>query len=424
MAKSYQNINQKVNAVIESVDITSSVPENGSYEAYGMRNGNHIVFSGNNKESLEQLIDLAWKQNPEVYETRSRERVKQQLIDLICSCINREVKSEKKDIENLFKRLVSFPAEQCEVFRPLYGAKLSSPLPIKLGIFTIYDFSKHSSLIYSKYPHPQDTQEYWRKLLLHNQENILISIQLRGRDSERIQERAEKYFYQFDNIIRYMLAEGNIRFIYFDRDERFDIAVFEHYQKSMYQSILLSSSTDRFHTDLKIKGAGRLFDMNLPVFTDQRKGHDIIWKIHSDSNPSEINKRVITAVEWIGKSLRDTDFARSFIQVMFALEALLTFREKGILISPSIASQLTEFAAFILGKNNETRSQIEIKIKKLYETRSSIVHSGNSKVSKQELIEAIYMIKGLIAHLKIDPQLSTFQSMKELQTWVKSKKYS
>ncbi|MGK7884729.1 MAG: hypothetical protein AB4057_08905 [Crocosphaera sp.] len=187
MAKSYQNINQKVNAVIESVDITSSVPENGSYEAYGMRNGNHIVFSGNNKESLEQLIDLAWKQNPEVYETRSRERVKQQLIDLICSCINREVKSEKKDIENLFKRLVSFPAEQCEVFRPLYGAKLSSQLPIKLGIFTIYDFSKHSSLIYSKYPHPQDTQEYWRKLLLHNQENILISIQLRGRDSERIQ---------------------------------------------------------------------------------------------------------------------------------------------------------------------------------------------------------------------------------------------
>ncbi len=109
---------------------------------------------------------------------------------------------------------------------------------------------------------------------------------------------------------------------------------------------------------------------------------------------------------------------------MFALEALLTFREQGFLISPGIAHQLTEIAAFILGKNHETRSQIEKKIKKLYQTRSSIVHSGSSNVSKYELIQAISIIKGLIAHLKIDPHLSTFQSMKQLQEWIQFKKYS
>lgn len=134
---------------------------------------------------------------------------------------------------------------------------------------------------------------------------------------------------------------------------------------------------------------------------------------------------MIAAIEWVGKGLRDSDDpAKAFVQFVFAIEALLTFQKKGVLVSPSIASQLAEYSAFILGSDYDSRLEVGKLIKNLYNHRSAIAHGGSQSVLESEVNDALYLVKSLITQMITKPELVAMTSIDQLQEWVSRQKYS
>jgi len=93
-----------------------------------------------------------------------------------------------------------------------------------------------------------------------------------------------------------------------------------------------------------------------------------------------MQRRLLEAAQWIGKARRDSDRAKGFVQLLFALEAMLQIQEKGVLLSPSIGYRLQETCAFVVGTDHVSRSEIARIVSDLYETRSAVVHGGTTAV--------------------------------------------
>lgn len=76
--------------------------------------------------------------------------------------------------------------------------------------------------------------------------------------------------------------------------------------------------------------SGTIDSINLHQFPidDPEYGHDRIWGILAKANPTNLENRIITAIEWAGKAMRDDEPARAFTQYIFGLEALLQFQQK------------------------------------------------------------------------------------------------
>jgi hypothetical protein len=274
----------------------------------------------------------------------------------------------------------------------------------------VYKWELHQSAIISNYPNAED-------LLRSNhqddlRENLIVSVRVFSRDSSRAVEFADARFRQFENVVRYMIG---------DKEGRSDVGIFDYRGLHRSQAIVLSKTS--LATDGQLKGVLNLTPIDDSFFIDASAGNAWIWNTLNSSNPSNLQKRVLAAIEWTGKGLRDLDHAKSFVQFIFAIEALLTFKEKGILVSPSIASQLAEFTAFIVGTDFESRSWVERLVKKLYDRRSRVAHGGSQSVLQSQVLDAFGLVKSLITHMIIDPDLSAMTSMEQLQSWVNKKKY-
>ena len=126
-------------------------------------------------------------------------------------------------------------------------------------------------------------------------------------------------------------------------------------------------------------------------------------------------------IEWIGRGVNDPHASSAFIQFLFGVEALLTFQEG--LISPSLASNLAECAAFILKDDLKHRLDVERRVRKIYERRGAVVHSGKHDISEEEAAEALLLVKSIIGKLVTKPEFEKMTSIQQLIDWVKNKKY-
>jgi len=321
------------------------------------------------------------------------------------------------------------PLEEWEIFRPLYGASFSSSEMLELGCYKIYSIAKYQehvqaipnsdSLLDISSPDPKN--------------HLVISIRVDAHDSAKAKVLADIKFHQFDNIIRYMLGNSHCFW---------DVAVFNYIGTYLLKNACLSSTG--WESNHTIDGVVDIVELdgNFPVpfeemdqerfkdykfqqfFKNPHLGHEWIWNTLSKPKPTDLQGRLISAIEWTGKSLRDSDKSRAFVQLVFALESLFTFKEKGVLVSPGIASQISEFSAFILGSDYESRTQTEEAVKDIYAKRSGIVHGGNKHISEQDFREALSLVKKLISKMTTDPTLRDIPTSKDLNNWVKKQKYS
>lgn len=374
----------------------------------------------NNIEKFNTVTEELWKADDEVYRTTSLKTVERELVSLISNCLQTCATLTVEHIKQFFEKLRSQTKEDYTIFRVVEGASLTSRDPLMLGPFTLYDWEKHRNNL----PQPDDPL-LWQGLRPQesqqqgSQPRVLISVQVSARDPKRALELADEQFDCFENVIRYMIAEEIA-----STAGRIDVAIFDYRYQTFLRYAGISPNW-RFN-GAQMTGSIEEFKKDLAhlFFTDATRGHKQLWEILKKPNPTDLEKRILRAVEWCGKGVRDPDLARAFVQLIFALEALLTFKEKGVLVSPSIAYQLAEFTAFIVGNSSEEKIRLEESVKELYEKRSAIVHSGSFNVSKEEFLEAMRLLKRVITKLLIDPNLSALKSIDQLRGWVQQQKYS
>jgi len=176
---------------------------------------------------------------------------------------------------------------------------------------------------------------------------------------------------------------------------------------------LLTYNTDKNYTEPLI-----IDDIS---FTNNPR-YIAIFNLFLNKNPCKFEKKIILAIEWLGQAYKDSSMQNSFLKAAISLEILFTHSEKEI-ITPSIIHQISESIALILGKDYEDCIKIEKDIKYLYGKRSSIVHSGSSKIKYYELNNLLNYSGKIIFEFLINYEYSNVKEIEELYSILKRKKY-
>jgi hypothetical protein len=108
--------------------------------------------------------------------------------------------------------------------------------------------------------------------------------------------------------------------------------------------------------------------------------NDILCKEYDSL--SNFEKQILIAVRWIGLGIDENMKTDKIIKFAIALECLLLDKEDN-----SKSKSLAKRCAYILGNNAEERKNKKIRVKKLYNLRSRIIHDGFNDVNEEAIYE-------------------------------------
>lgn len=369
------------------------------------------------KESLAQGL---WHYRKAIRDQLSLNIVTDQLAVLVRQIKQNAVEPNVTTLTSFFDKLeTQYPLEPWEVYEPLYGTNPLRGAPLTFGPFTVYQWDSHAGLLrhlhdgqFAAYP---DADTWWETLWLgvSKTHHTFVSAQVQARDQARAVELGKDRFRQFTNTVRFMIGHYN---------GLLDVGTMD-YRRSEFRSTVALSPTRGGETG-HVHGALVPVALEDPFFTDKSRGHDVIWDLWSQGTLSDLRRRILSAVEWGGKAARDADPSKAFVQCIFGLETLFTWQEKGVLVSPSVASQIAEWAAFVLGKDFSSRHDIAGRVGAMYGKRSGIAHGGFTAITPEDVVAALQLLRDLVAALLTSSELRQVQTMKELRDWVTKQRFS
>lgn len=244
-----------------------------------------------------------------------------------------------------------------------------------------------------------------------NQSSIVLNIKVKSENYESATERARMLSEKFEHLLHFIIADLNFIYSVGTKNIRkFQLSTVVTLDE---EGIGFGSKAHIFHKNYKISSE---------IINSSEYGYDKLWNLIGCEKLSPLNKKIIIAIEWIGKALWERDYTKSFFQIMIAFEVLLQHQSNS-LISPSIANQISEWGAFIYSDNNDERLKIFKKIKELYGLRSKIVHSGFNDINTGNLYDALSIIKNIIINLITKEEYNNI-SIESLNEIINNKKFS
>ncbi|WP_433948133.1 hypothetical protein [Bacillus tropicus] len=371
-----------------------------------------LTFQGNESVSaFNDAVDFLWKNDKDIFDTINRKVIRDKLVNLISHAADGDTVN-LETVKEMVAEIKSIPVERYEVLSPVYGVEYFKADPLEIGPYTIYNKDIHRNVLVEKYPYSK--QVLTMRLDDENiGSDVVIGVCENARSANRANEKARLKLQRFEDTIRFMIG---------DHSKRYDVGIFNFNSYRTNSEIVLSEKTAV--SNISIAGTVDKVPLHQFPINDSEYGHDKIWGILAKDNPSNLEKRIITAIEWSGKALRDEEPARAFTQYIFGLEALLQFQQRGVMVSPSITYQISEFAAFIISDELKGRLEVEKMVKNLYGKRSAIAHGGSSDVNETELFEAMYLNKMIITSLLTNEALRDIKTIEQLGEWAKTQKYS
>ncbi|MFW2504583.1 hypothetical protein [Clostridium diolis] len=407
-------MNKKILSLVNQIkDICEyGVEPRGRHECLNSDRGEKVFIQGEEKiRKYHNLLEQIWKSDNEIYETIWDGIIRIEVPKIIVNSFRNDIPVDK-ELDNLINQLLGIEKQEWLIFMEIYGVNMETEKPLEFGQFTIYNWEKHRNIVVDKFKSAEPDPNAINKWIKEDTK-YLISVAVTSRDSSRAKSLADEKFRQVENIFAYMHGgishHFNIGIVHYDGD-------FSNRSISVSSSNMTSASTQK-------SGSHKIhLDKNIHFF-DHVNGNHKIWEIARKINKSDIEKRLLIAVEWIGKGVNDLDDAKAFVQFIFAIEGLLKQNEGGI-INASISSQISEFAAFLIGYTLEERIKIEKLCKNLYTKRSAIAHGGSQSITKEDLENALDLSKKLVIKILTSPEFSCINSINEIAEWIKKKRYS
>ncbi|PFW72159.1 hypothetical protein COL23_25755 [Priestia aryabhattai] len=381
--------------------------------------GDHPTIGFYNEENVRlfiKTVDVLWKADNEIFETYTLETFEKSFIRFLAKAKQDEICSDDT-LKAFYRDLRSVEAKTFEILYVVFGAKYYKGHPLTIGPFTLYNPSIHRKHLLDKYPHselmlsmafdPDENDEEAKKI------EVVVGVSERARESLRASQKAYVHLQQFENTMRFILGREDT--------EECDIGVFNFNEIKRTRGVLLSDTHATVTS--RMKGAFDPILLHKYPINDSQYGHDKLWEMLAKEKLTDLEKRIISAVSWVGKGLRDEEPARAFVQYVFALEALLQIQQD-VLVSPSITYSISEMSAFILGHDLKMRLEIEKVAKEVYGKRSAIAHGSSQEVDSLLLKDALWLIKSLITVLITDERFQDFKQIGDIQNWIKTTKYS
>jgi len=365
-----------------------------------------LVFDGIDKLSLyEKIKNIYYQMEKEIMDTVTINVFTKSLNKLLLQSKIDKTEITKEIIQNMFKEILKKPISNYVIIKGIYGVKLNNnENKFTLGPFDIYYQPTYKKILEGKYPPPLD-------FLWHNWQNdYLVTINIKARSEGKAKELADNLLYQLE------------LFIYF---------AIGHRKKEFYVNIIskVTYKHDSYlifdEENLGVNDSNDFVDI-IPLddkyFMDSDIGNNKIWELLLLKTKTDIQKRIITSIEWIGKANSEVNNKNRFVFYVFAIESMLTFHEKDF-ITPSIAHSISESTAMILGTNYEDRIVTEKKVKEIYSIRSAIAHGAEKEVSDDELNLAMNISRNIVIQFLTNTELIEIKNIDQFVEYLKKKKY-
>jgi hypothetical protein len=396
-----------INELTEIAEIVlrpfSDSPE--PYKSFGIDKYN-ITFLGFDKlEKFQNGLETMFNSNKEISETWTLKKFETEFVNLIRLLKNENRPCQTNDIELLFEKFIKVEIQESEILYELYGAEMNLPKLI-LGDFTIYDFDLSIAELTERFPYLINHNLYFSD----RKSKYLVGIKVKARDNDKAVEIANKLCEIFENVFSYMIADL--------KHER-TVGVFNFRGWSTTKIVVCNNDSMGF------QGKNSIFlpvHIDDPFFTDPSQGNDKIWVLITKTQKTEIEKRLLNAIEWIGKAVYDIDLSKSLVQFVFAVEGMLQQNEKAI-ITPSIVSQLSDWLAFIINDDLEQRKKISKYFKDIYQKRSAIAHGATKTIDIQDLSISLQISKLMIIAFLINKPFCDIKTMEELNKCITDLKF-
>ena len=127
---------------------------------------------------------------------------------------------------------------------------------------------------------------------------------------------------------------------------------------------------------------------------------------------SEVEDLLLRSVSLGGRAEVKGTQEESFLMFIIALECLILPKQ-----DMELRYRLSQRAAWFLGDTPDKRKNIKKLIKKLYDIRSKIVHSGRYEVPEEEYHQAYKVAKISILKMLTNQDISGLSSLDELDGW-------
>lgn len=373
------------------------------FRAFGVEHGVQIK-KANAKVYLNSLEQL-YESNREIYSSYSLQHFEKSVLKLIHPPLTGGPMPTQKDVSAFLQGLVSVPLEKHAVYRPIFGIEFEGTSPVTLGPFRVFSRQAHAAELSADMAETLEVSDFYLEV------PYLIRCSVVARESTKALELADARFESFERVVRFMIGPN----------ENFEIGILNFRGSKQRQSIVLSNQSGTSSSG--IDKFTQMLPIDEPHFVSSTSGFTRVWALLSSSSRNEIENRLLLAIEWIGQSLTERVPSSAFLKAAIALEILFT-PQKSDYITPSIASQISESIAMVIGHDAESRHEIESIVKKLYGLRSGIAHAGKTDVRQQDLANIQHLARNVVLRLLTSATLRPAKTAVEMQKLFKTMKYS
>ncbi len=206
--------------------------------------------------------------------------------------------------------------------------------------------------------------------------DLIAQLKITNRDSDTARNLANEIMKRVYTIIRAILPIWGGRYNFFAPlgEEFLDRRFFFLFKADMSDennitSLTVESSHNRFSdNDINLLEKVSLHQQTDSWFT---RCESIVYKFINNEKLTDFEKRVWTALYWLGEAMHERELNPLIIKYATCLEALFNSQEGGI------SQQISEFTAHVVGKTKDERMEIYKNVKKLYSLRSTSVHGAS-----------------------------------------------
>lgn len=177
----------------------------------------------------------------------------------------------------------------------------------------------------------------------------------------------------------------------------------------------LSLSDDK-NVSLKYDRSGPLTELSLSRLLDIDSKRNLGFRRASDilaTRQSKLQTRLLAALQLAGRATIDSRKEEAFLLYAIALESLILLEGD----KDELKYRLKIRIAHLLGSNTKARKEISKQIGRLYDIRSSIVHSGDFQVTDADLSLMRSATKNCILAILTNESFSGMATAEDLVAW-------
>jgi hypothetical protein len=145
----------------------------------------------------------------------------------------------------------------------------------------------------------------------------------------------------------------------------------------------------------------------------KRTGFEIASAMLAKPNRSDLDDRVLTALQWAGRASVEERIEESFLLFAVSLESLLLTNKE----IEQITYRFSVRGAHLIGRDFEAKQRICSELKILYRLRSAIVHSGKTEASEANRDAIGQFARTAILNVLLRDVFRGMSSSQELDTW-------